>query len=67
MENYDRPAYSQVRPDGLVVLVWGIFDHWRLHVYRPAFGRDNGLILHNRASHTATRDEMIQLGRDLAA
>jgi hypothetical protein len=47
--------------------VWGIFDHWRLHVYRPAFGRDNGLILHNRASHTATRDEMIQLGRGLAA
>ena len=26
MENYDGPAYSQVRPDGLVVLVWGIFD-----------------------------------------
>lgn len=66
MQDYSRPAYSESLAGGLVLLVWGAHDRWMLHVYRPAHGPDNGLIIHARSSDILTFDEMIQLGRSLA-
>jgi hypothetical protein len=70
VDRLDAPLFTEALEGGRVLIVWGTSTDWRIQVYRPAAGPDQGAVLVSRAidatNTRATQLQAIALGRALA-